>query len=256
MRILVTNDDGIKSEGIKQLVLALKEIGEIYVIAPQREMSACGHGITINQPLMVNNYFLAEDVHAWSVAGTPADCVKLGLRVLLKKKPDLVVSGINRGPNLGTDVLYSGTVSAAIEAVLLGIPAIAISLDSANAKDFSPAQKAAQNLCTLMFKEKLAPDTLLNVNVPNSPLNKIKGYKVTKLGERKYTERFEYHKDPQGKEFYRYSGQVVPPSTDDEDLDVNAVKNNYISVTPIHFDLTNYKIMEQVKKWGLENMGF
>jgi 5'-nucleotidase len=253
---LVTNDDGIKAEGIKQLVLALQEIGEVNVIAPQSEMSACGHGITVQKPIMVNSCFLFKNVNSWSVSGTPADCIKLGLTELLEKKPDLVVSGINHGPNLGTDVLYSGTVSAAIEAVLLGVPAIAISLDSPLTDDFSLAKQAAQNLCRLMVSKELAPDTLLNVNVPYSPINNIKGYKITKLGERKYSERCEHYKDSCGNDFFRFSGQVLPSNCNDEDLDVNAVKNNYISVTPIHFDLTNYRIMEQVKKWGLEQMGF
>lgn len=255
MRILVTNDDGIQAEGIKGLVLALKEIGEVYVVAPQREMSACGHGITVHQPLMVQDYSLFSDVQGWSVSGTPADCIKLALTVLLDKRPDIVVSGINHGPNLGTDVLYSGTVSAAIESVLLGIPAIAVSLVSDLTDDFSTAQLAAQNLCRLMVEKSLAPDTLLNVNVPYLPANSIKGYKVTKLGERKYTDRFKLQKDPMGNIYFHYSGQVVPPETNDEDLDVNAVKNHFISITPIHFDLTNYKIMEQVKNWGIEQMG-
>jgi len=256
VRILVTNDDGIKAEGIKQLVLGLREIGEVYVLAPESEMSACGHGITVHQPIRVRKFEFLADVTAWSVSGTPADCVKLGVTTLLEIKPDIIVSGINKGPNLGTDVLYSGTVSGAIEGIILGIPAIAISLDSFLTDDFSFARKVALNLCKQMINEKLAPDTLLNVNVPYIAENQIKGYKVTKLGERKYINNFDHRKDPRGNDYYWLAGQVVQPHIEDEDLDVIAIKNNYVSVTPIHFDLTNYGIIEQVKSWGLEQISF
>lgn len=256
MRILVTNDDGIEALGIKRLIIALKEIGEVYVVAPETEMSACGHGITVYRPIQVKKYNFLNNITAWSVAGTPADCVKLGITTLLDKKPDIVVSGINLGPNLGTDVLYSGTVSGAIEGVILGIPAIAISLDSHLTVDFSLAQKIALNLCKQMLNKDLAPDTLLNVNVPAIPEKQVKGYKITKLGERKYINTYDHRKDPRGNDYYWLTGHVVQPNANDADLDVVAIKNNYISVTPIHFDLTNYRIIEQIKNWGLEEMGF
>jgi len=256
VRILVTNDDGINADGIKQLVLGIKEIGEVFVVAPEREMSACGHGITVHQPIKVRQHKFSPGVTAWSVTGTPADCVKLGITTLLEAKPDIVVSGINKGSNLGTDILYSGTVSGAIEGIILGIPSIAVSLDSFVAEDFTLAQKVANNLCLQISKKDLAPDTLLNVNVPYVPPGEIKGYKITKLGERKYINNFDHRKDPRGNDYYWLVGQVVPPEEQDEELDVVAIKNNYISVTPIHFDLTNYKIMEQVKKWGLEALSF
>ena len=256
MRILVTNDDGIKAEGIKCLAFGLQEIGEVTVIAPEKEMSACGHGITVHHPIKVDKYDFGKNINAWSVTGTPADCVKLGVTTILNTKPDIVVSGINRGPNLGTDVLYSGTVSGAIEGIILGIPAMALSLDSFSAGDFSFALRVAQQLCRQMLSKDLAPDTLLNVNIPNVAREEIKGYKVTKLGERKYINNFDHRKDPRGNDYYWLTGQVVPPELQDLDLDVVAIKNNYVSVTPIHFDLTNYKIIEQVKDWGLEQISF
>jgi len=256
VRILVTNDDGIEAEGIKCLAIGLQEIGEVTVIAPDREMSACGHGITVHHPIKVDKFNLFKNINAWSVSGTPADCVKLGVTTILNTRPDIVVSGINRGPNLGTDVLYSGTVSGAIEGIILGIPAIALSLDSFSAVDFSSALRVAQQLCRQMLSKDLAPDTLLNVNIPYTAKEKIKGYKVTKLGERKYINNFEHRKDPRGNDYYWLAGQVIPPEQEDHDLDVVAIKNNYISVTPIHFDLTNYKIIKQVKNWGLEQMSF
>jgi 5'-nucleotidase len=255
VRILVTNDDGIKAEGIKQLVSALKSLGEIYVIAPESEKSACGHGITVHHPIKVKKIYFSQDIEAWSVSGTPADCVKLGITTLLKVKPDIVVSGINKGPNLGTDVLYSGTVSGAIEGILHGIPAMAISLNSFSSEDFTGAKIVAQKLCQEMLNKNLAPDTLLNVNVPAISDKEIKGFKVTKLGERKYINNFEHRTDPRGNDYYWLAGQVVPPDKEDEDLDVVAISNNYVSVTPIHFDLTNYRIMKQIKEWGVEKMG-
>jgi len=257
VRILITNDDGINACGIKALVMALSSLGNLYVIAPSGERSACGHGITIREPIKINKYDFPLALEAWSVEGTPADCVKLGITTLLKEKPDLVVSGINQGPNLGTDIFYSGTVSAAIEAILLGVPAIAISLASHTSQDFSVAQKTVKILSENMLKKELAPDTLLNVNVPALSLKNIKGFKVTKLGERKYINNFEHKKiGPNGTDYYLLTGQAVLPEKKEEDLDVIAVENGYISITPIHFDLTNYRIMEQIKQWGIENKGF
>lgn len=256
MRILVTNDDGIKAPGLKELVDGLKNLGEIFIAAPAGEKSACGHGITVHSPIKVKKINYNQDVTAWSVEGTPADCVKLAITTLLKQKPDIVVSGINKGANLGTDVLYSGTVSGAIEAIVLGIPALSISLDSFSSEDFSVAKVCAAKLCKEMLSNFLTPDTLLNINVPAIEKSKIKGYKVTKLGERKYINNFEHRTDPRGNDYFWLTGQVVPPEKNsDEDLDVVAIKNNYISVTPIHFDLTNYRIMEQIKNWGIENKG-
>ncbi|MFZ5943535.1 MAG: 5'/3'-nucleotidase SurE [Bacillota bacterium] len=256
MRILITNDDGITSQGIKELATSLTSIGKVYVIAPETEKSACGHGITVHYPIKVTKFPLDENIEAWSVTGTPADCVKLGITTLLPQPPDMVVSGINNGANLGTDVLYSGTVSGAIEGIILGVPAMAVSIDSYTPGDYTLAKEVALKLCTKMLLEDLTPDTLINVNVPNTTPQEVKGIKVTRLGERKYTDNFEHRKDPRGNDYYWLKGKAMPPSQKDEDFDVVAVYNNFISVTPIHFDLTNYKIIEQVRNWGIEGKGF
>lgn len=255
MNILVTNDDGIHAPGLNALVETMQELGKISVIAPSFEMSACGHGITVHDPLKVFKKSYYDDITAWAVEGTPADCVKLGITTLLERKPDLVVSGINRGPNLGTDVLYSGTVSAAIESVICGVPAIAFSLNSFNTQDYSLAQEAALFLCEVLMKNKIPEDTLLNVNIPAIDKGILRGYKVTKLGERKYKNVFEKRIDPRENEYYWLKGKIIPPEDVDQDLDVVAVENNYISVTPIHFDLTNYRIMNKIKEWGIEKEG-
>lgn len=252
MNILITNDDGVNALGIKELANALKELGTIWVVAPVNEKSATGHGITVHDPIKVNKkeWFL-PNIDVWAVGGTPADCVKLALSRLLPVKPDLVVSGINRGPNLGSDVLYSGTVSAAVESVLLGVPAIAMSLACYSYQDYSYAAEFCKKLCIDFISKKIAPDTLLNVNIPPIPINEIRGVRVTRLGEREYANLFEERKDPRGNIYFWMGGTPVETTETDLDLDVVAVKEKFVSVTPIHFDLTNYKIMEQIKDWNL-----
>lgn len=253
MHILVTNDDGIEAKGIKVLVESLKELGKITVIAPSSEKSACGHGITVRDSIKVKNFTWSNDILAYSVDGTPADCVKVGIQAILDEAPDIIVSGINKGPNLGTDVLYSGTVSAAVEGVILGIPAIAMSLDSYDSEDFNLAGKVARLLVKKMLTNKVTHDTLLNVNVPDINESEINGFKVTRLGERKYENEFKHEVDSEGNSYYWLNGKVIPSQYEDEDLDIVAVRKKYISITPIHFDLTNYKIMDQVKKWDIKN---
>lgn len=252
MNILVTNDDGINAKGIKALVEALSDLGDVYVAAPESQKSACGHGITIHVPVMVHEVPFEGAKKAWSVSGTPADCVKLGVNMLVQGKIDMVFSGINQGGNLGTDVLYSGTVSGAVEGILLGIPSVAVSIDSHTGTNFDAAKRITRSVCKDMMEKELAPDTLLNINVPYLPEDEIKGIEVTPLGIREYTENFVERKDPRGKAYYWYSGVPVKKSSGEEDTDVLAVERGYISVTPIHFDLTNYKIIKEVKDWGIE----
>ncbi|MCG8483233.1 MAG: 5'/3'-nucleotidase SurE [Clostridia bacterium] len=251
MNILVTNDDGINALGIKSLVEALHNVGNVYVVAPDSQKSACGHGITIHVPVLVHEVEFEGAEKAWSVSGTPADCVKLGISELVDGDIDMVFSGINQGGNLGTDVLYSGTVSGAVEGILLGIPSVAVSVDNHTAMNFNPAKKIARNICQHMAENQLEPETLLNVNVPYIPEEEIKGVEITPLGIREYTENFTSRKDPRGRAYYWYSG--IPKKNDmgDEDTDVMAIEKGYISVTPIHFDLTNYRIINNVKKWGI-----
>ncbi|NPV26421.1 MAG: 5'/3'-nucleotidase SurE [Firmicutes bacterium] len=249
MRILLTNDDGIYAPGIKALARALEGLGELIVAAPDRERSATGHSITVFHPIRVDRTNIPETTaRGWIVEGTPADCVKLAICALLDEPPDLVVSGINRGPNLGTDVLYSGTVSAAVEGIILGVPAIAVSLTTYDYDaDYSFAASFTRRLCEEYSRQGLTPDTLLNVNIPPLDEESVAGVKVTKLGVRRYENVFEERKDPRGKSYYWLAGDVID-DLEDPDSDVVAIHENKVSITPIHFDLTNYAIMEDIQR--------
>lgn len=251
MNILVTNDDGINAKGIKALVEAISDLGNVYVVAPNSQKSACGHGITIHEPVMVNPVDFEGTKGAWAVSGTPADCVKLGVSMLIPDKINMVFSGINQGGNLGTDILYSGTVSGAIEGILLGIPSIAVSLDTHTGSNFNAAKKITRRVCKDMMIKDLERETLLNINVPYIPEEKIKGVQINKLGIRAYSESFQERQDPRGRAYYWYAG--VPENVySKEETDVMAIENGYISITPIHFDLTNYRIINEIKDWGIQ----
>ena len=252
MYIAITNDDGIHAPGIRALWLELSKIADVAVIAPDSERSACSQAITVHHPIRVDEYAVHHPrVQAWSVNGTPTDCVKVGLESLLTRLPDIVVSGINNGSNLGTDVLYSGTVSAAIEAALHRLPAIAISLADRNPVDFSVAARFARELVEKVIEQRNLPkNTLLNVNVPPLLQEQIKGISITKLGKISYNNVFEKRQDPRGRNYYWMAGSMVDTGND-PDSDVEAVKAGYISVTPVHFDLTHYAILDMVKEWGL-----
>lgn len=253
MRILVSNDDGIDSPGIAALAEALKEIGEVTVIAPRTEQSAVGHAITMKLPLRVTEYFKNGEFFGYAVDGTPADCVKMGIRNLMETPPDIVVSGINNGSNTAINIIYSGTVSAAREAAINDVPAIAMSVTSHDAKDFRYAQKLAKKLALEVVEKGLESGTILNVNVPNVPENEIKGVIVTKQGKSKWDDIYEGRMDPYGKQYYWLTGKL-----DDVDFtpdtDQHAVKNNFASVTPIHFDLTDYKTYDRIKDWNIEEI--
>ncbi|MCR6546323.1 5'/3'-nucleotidase SurE [Dehalobacterium formicoaceticum] len=254
MKILITNDDGIQAEGIQALRRALSEIGTVNMVAPSYERSATGHGITVHKPIRAQKIKLKDsDQDHWSVVGTPADCVKLALETLLSEPPDLIVSGVNHGANLGTDVLYSGTVSAAIEGMINGLPSIAVSLDDDALVDFSFAADFTARLCQLLRLKGFPSQTLLNVNVPGVEAQYIQGVRVTKLGDRRYTNTIESRKDPRGREYFWLAGDVINQEGD-ENSDVEAVKNNFVSVSPIHFDLTNYQVIDTIKSWGFEDL--
>ena len=250
MYIAITNDDGINSPGIRALWIELSAIAEVAVIAPDSERSACSHSITVHHPIRVEQHEISQPgVVAWSVNGTPADCVKIGLESLLPRTPDIFVSGINNGSNLGTDVLYSGTVSAAIEASLHGLPAIAVSLADRHPKDFSVAAQFVSKLVQkVLAKETLPKHTLLNVNIPPLSSSQIRGTAITKLGSISYDNVFEKRHDPRGRAYYWMSG-TMQDGGNDPDSDVEAVKAGYISVTPVHFDLTNYATIERFRQW-------
>ena len=251
MRILLTNDDGIGAAGIQALWRELSKIADVIVAAPDVERSATSQAITVDSPIRVDNYcFDNPRICGWRIGGTPADCVKIALEALMTEAPDIVVAGINHGPNLGTDVLYSGTVSAAIEGALHGIPAVAVSLDGRDEYNFQPAAEFTSKLVQNIVERLLPPNTLLNVNIPALNSSQIKGVAITKLGVRQYENIFEGRRDPRGRLYYWMGGNVMDIENDN-DSDIVAIKMSKISVTPIHFDLTNYSIMNLVQSWNL-----
>lgn len=246
-KILVTNDDGIHSEGITLLAKALHKIGDVFVVAPDREKTAIAHSITLHRPLRVEK--IRKNVYA--VDGTPADCVHLGVNVILPKRPRLIVSGINKGGNLGDDVTYSGTVCAAFEGTLLGIPSFAISLVSRSHFKFHPAADFAVKVARSILKNGLPKDTLLNINVPNVDEKEIKSYKITQQGRWTHDGSGVIEKvDPRGRKYY-WIGDGPLVFDQRGDTDFKAVSESYISITPLHLDLTNYSSIRQLKKWKL-----
>ncbi len=253
MKILLTNDDGIQAKGIQHLAAALSSVAEVFVFAPDSQRSACGHGITVTEPIEVKEYNLPKATKAWTVSGTPADCVKLGLRILRDQDihVDFVFSGINHGSNLGTDTLYSGTVSGAIEGVINGIPSFAVSVNSHDPEYFEASCKLALNSLSIAAG-KLDEGTVLNINLPHAPAPEIKGVRITRLGAREYDEDFKARKSEDGGTLYVYSGRPVVYSGLPEDIDVIAVQDGYASITPLHYDLTNYRLVEEVRSWGFE----
>ncbi len=253
MKILVSNDDGIGSIGIYQLVKELKKIGDVTVVAPLTEQSAAGHSITMKVPLRVQEYFIDDNFFGYSVNGTPADCIKMGIKNILKEKPDIVVSGINNGSNAAINVIYSGTVSAAREAAIMDVPAIAISITDHLPKHFEYAAKLALKLCLLVRKNSLKAGTLLNVNVPDLPEKEIKGVMLTQQGLSRWDDYYEERIDPYGGKYYWLTGNLY---VQDQDLhkDQIALNNNFASITPIHFDLTDYEMYNEMKSWNVENL--
>jgi 5'-nucleotidase len=253
--ILVSNDDGINAEGIYALVKELKKIADVTVVAPEKQMSAVGHAITVQYPLRANPFYKNGEFFGYAVDGTPADAVKLAVRALLKdKKIDLLVSGINHGMNTSINIIYSGTVSAATEGTILGIPSFAISLATYEPNpDFSFAAKFAVKLAQFIFENGIPSGTLLNVNVPAVPENQIKGVLITRQGKAFWDDWFDLRKDPNGREYYWLTGEFVNYE-EDINSDHTAVQNKYISITPIHFDLTNYEAIDKLKKSGLEEI--
>jgi 5'-nucleotidase len=240
MIILVCNDDGIHSPGIAALENSLERVGDIYTVAPDREQNAMSHALTLHRPLRVQEVAPRR----LAVDGTPTDCVKLALTGLLSVRPDIVVSGINKGPNLGDDVIYSGTVSAAVESALLGVPAIAISLATFEKNDFQPAANFAAALLSHISRSTIPPETLLNVNVPPLPEREIRGWRLTKQGKRHYSENIVERVDPRGRKYYWIGGDDLGFS-EEAGTDCMAVKEGYVSVTPLQVDLTNHKFISE-----------
>ncbi|HEY9721740.1 MAG TPA: 5'/3'-nucleotidase SurE [Oscillatoriaceae cyanobacterium] len=252
MRILIANDDGITAPGIIALSRALAHEHEVYVLAPDRERSAMGHALTLHRPLRAEPFDMGDGVRAaWAVSGTPSDCVKLAVGAILPAPPDLVCSGINRGPNLGVDVLYSGTVSAAVEGAINGYPAIAFSLASFADRGYEAAAAFAARLVHQIAPRTLPPKFLLNVNLPALEDEPYRGVRVTKLGVRKYRDVFEERVDPRGRTYYWLAGEAIEEG-EDADSDVVAVRSNYVSITPIQYDLTYYPMLDTIKGWNLQ----
>jgi 5'-nucleotidase len=241
--ILVTNDDGINAPGIHALFKAMSEIGDAYIVAPDRERSAVGHMLTMHRPLKVEEL---RD-HVFSANGTPTDCVAIGVNKILPRKPDLVAAGINRGANLGDDVTYSGTVSAAMEGTLLGVPSFAISLAGEKPYHYDIAEPYALEIAGYILETKLPDDTLLNVNVPNKPKDAIKGIRITTQGRRAYDNAIHDIYSPIGEKHF-WIGGGKPLWEQGDDMDMQAVIEGYVSVTPVHLDMTNYAALEILRK--------
>ena len=252
MYILVTNDDGIDSPGLLALKQALQGVGEVVVIAPDHNWSAAGHTKTMHKPLRVRTLTLPDGDSAFTSDGSPTDCVALGMLGLLPRKPDLVVSGVNLGPNLGDDITYSGTVAAAMEGVIFGIPAIAVSLTAYEGfEHLNTAARFAAHLARHVLGNGLpCCETLLNVNVPNLSPEKIAGVAITRLGKRIYRDVLIERKDPYDRTYYWIGGEP-PTGVAEEGTDIQAIAENKISVTPIHLDLTDHQLISQLQKWQL-----
>lgn len=248
--ILITNDDGITAPGIRNLVEAAKTLGKVVVVAPDKAQSGMGHAITIGTPLRMDKVDLFGDIEAWQTSGTPVDCVKLAVDKILHRKPDLCISGINHGANHSINVIYSGTMSAAMEASIESIPSIGFSLlDYRFEADFSAAVFYANKIIKTVLENNLDKHLLLNVNIPSVPKREIKGIKICKQAYAKYKEEFDERIDPHGKKYYWLTGEFINFDKD-KDTDVWALQNNYVSVVPVQFDLTNYtlkKILEKKK---------
>ena len=247
--ILITNDDSIHAPGIRALVEAARGLGKIVVVAPDKPQSGMGHAITIGSPLRLHKMHLFEDVESYSCSGTPVDCVKLAVDKILHRKPDICLSGINHGANHSINVIYSGTMSAALEASIESIPSIGFSLlDLSIEADFTAATHYARLLVEQMLKKPIAePHLCLNVNIPKGELASIKGIKICRQAYAKYDEEFDERKDPNGRRYYWLTGVFVNFDKG-KDTDVWALKHNYVSVVPVQFDLTNMPLKKKLEK--------
>jgi 5'-nucleotidase len=243
----VSNDDGVRSEGIQALAAAVASLGDVYVVAPDREQSAAGHSLTLHRPLRVEEVAPRQ----FAVDGTPTDCVNLAIAGLLPARPDLVLSGINKGANLGDDITYSGTVSAAMEATLFGIPSLAVSLVARDRFDFGAAATFTAALARWVIERPPAPHTLFNVNVPDLPHERIDGFRITRQGKRRFGDALVEKRDPRGKKYYWIGGEELG-FVDEPGTDFAAVHAGAISITPIHLDLTHYPSLASLEGLALD----
>ncbi|MEM1114886.1 MAG: 5'/3'-nucleotidase SurE [Bacteroidota bacterium] len=251
--ILVANDDGIDAAGIAALASALDDLGTVAVVAPFEEQSAVGHAITVRDPMRVHAWpFEAPSGALWAraVTGTPADCIKMAVQKLLPRRPDLVVSGINHGPNTAVNVLYSGTVSAATEAAILGIPSFAVSHEAWRPDDFEAAGRVAHRLGEQVLRDGLPPNVLLNVNVPDRPTDGLAGMRVTRQARARWEEQFEERRDPMNRPYFWLGGRFIDLDGGD-DTDLTALAEGYVSITPLHLDLTAHGHLDDLRAWDL-----
>ena len=247
--ILVTNDDGITAPGIAALVAAMRTLGNVVVVAPDSPQSGMGHAITVAKPLRLDPVKVFKDIPCYETSGTPADCVKLAVSKVLHQKPDLVVSGINHGSNSSINVIYSGTMSAAVEGAIEGIPSVGFSLTNfSHQADMEAAAKFARKVAKKLLSNPLPKGTLLNVNIPDLPFDEIKGLRICRQAHAKWEEKFDERIDPHGRNYYWLVGNFVNYDKGD-DTDEWALANGYVSVVPVQFDLTAYQAIVLLKDW-------
>lgn len=249
MKILLTNDDGIHAPGLLALHRALRSDFDVEIVAPETEMSAVGHAITLSSPLRVQKVYKKGSFYGHAVTGTPADCVKIAINELIDGRPDIILSGINPGANVGVNILYSGTVSAATEGAFLGVPSAAISLDTRKNPDFRFAAEFSKEIIRFITERGLGKGTALNVNVPALPREKIEGVRITRQGTARFEERFERRIDPRDNVYYWLSGET-PVENGSPYVDSMALKEKMITITPIQYDLTNKEELERLKSYA------
>ncbi len=247
MKLLISNDDGILAPGIQILSETMRQVGEVVTVAPDRNRSGSSASLTLDRPLNIKK--IAEN--SYSVSGTPCDCVHVGSHKLMTQKPDMVIAGINRGPNLGDDVIYSGTVAAAMEGRSLGFPAIAVSLASEKCENYQSAADVMLRLVNRLKIESLNPQIILNVNVPDLPIKEIAGFRITRLGSRHRSDTIVPAKNPRGKEIY-WLGPPSEPQDIGSETDFSAVADGYVSITPLVVDLTAHSELPEVEQWLLD----
>lgn len=246
--ILCTNDDGYLATGLQVLAAAARGLGRVTVVAPDREQSATSHSLTLHHPLRARTSEPGVEI----VDGTPTDCVILAVSALMDTSPDICLSGINHGPNMGEDVLYSGTVAAAMEATVLGIPSVALSYAGENYEDITQWEGLLHGLLqSILHRKNFPPATLLNVNLPPIPASQAKGVRITSLGQRRFSDALTRANDPSGKEYFWIGGGATSWKGG-SDSDFRAIEDGYVSVTPLHLDLTNYKLLEEIRGWNLD----
>lgn len=249
--ILITNDDGYQSNGIQSLINAVKDLGEIMIVAPDGPQSGMGHAITVNYPVRCNTTNIYGSLNAYCCSGTPVDCVKMGMYLLNGRRPDIILSGINHGTNVSTNILYSGTMGAAVEGALEEIPSIGFSLtDSSENPDFSYSEKLVRLITQKVLENGIKKGTCLNVNIPNVTESKIKGIKVCRQGRAFWKDNFDKRKDPSGKNYYWLTGSFSSKESD-QNTDINYLENNFVTIVPTQYDMTCHNSITELNKWEL-----